>query len=78
MKVSVETWSGARVMPLVAALTPESSYEGGTAERAHDDAKTALDVLGRLLTALVEKRTLTIDEAAEIAGQHGAITEVKG
>lgn len=70
MRVTVQHWRGKRTMDLADALTIETPTEGGSVERALDLAESNAKAMGKLLAALVEKKTLTLDEAGEIVGEY--------
>lgn len=71
-RVVRETWRGKETMPLVDALTPKNVLEpDGIAERAGDDARLALECMGKLLTVLVKRRVLDLDTAGKIIGEYG-------
>lgn len=80
MRVTIDTWSGRREMPLARALTPGSYVDPGTGsvEQANDKADKALEVLGDLLAKLVDRRVLTIQEASAVSGNYYDITPIEG
>lgn len=76
MRVQLKSWDGVREMALESALTPNSvrAYESGALERTQSRCDELERVVGRLLALLVTERTLTLEQAAEIAGIPGDIT----
>lgn len=70
MRVKVKNWRGERVTDLEDALTPSvGAYEAeGELERAKCLANKAAEGLGRLAALLVERRLISLEEAATACG----------
>lgn len=78
MRVRVKSWRGTQEMELSRHLTPRGeSYGEGALESQRAAIEATAEALGRLLERLVENRTITLDEAQEIAGQYGDVEEIK-
>lgn len=76
MRVQLKSWGDVREMALESALTPNRirAYESGALERTQSQCDELERVIGRLLALLVTERTLTLEQAAEIAGVHEDLT----
>lgn len=72
MRVKMETWRGVQEMDLQSALTPAlKAYEAdGQVERAQVLADKTATAVGRMLTVLVEKGVLSLEEAGACVDEH--------
>lgn len=75
MIVKMKTWRGESEIDLSQALQPSASSDrGGVAEQAQDQADENSKAIGRLAALLVDRRLITIDEAAAACGIYDTIT----
>lgn len=69
MKVQIRNWKHELVeCDLATALIPDISYDGGIAERANNQAEHALQSIAKLCAFMVERKLMTVTEAASICG----------
>jgi hypothetical protein len=79
MKVGVKNWTGKYVeMELERALTPDpyTGYGSGELENMQSKLNAVCETVGKLLAYMVEQKTLSLTEAASIAGVAHDITSV--
>lgn len=74
MLVTVRTWRGDQEIELSEALTPKVSNDrGGVAEQAQDQADANARAIGLLAALLVERRLISVEEAASACGAYSII-----
>lgn len=76
MRVIYKTWRGSREMDLEDALAPVAgdTYGLGSVEQAAALAEANARAIGKLAALLVERRLISLDEAAEACGFAGDIS----
>jgi hypothetical protein len=74
--VNVKTWRNSRREALETALTPTAYQDGGQLEDIKSQTTANAEAIGKLLALLVERKALTLDEAAEIANVTDELTLV--
>lgn len=79
MRVRVKSYGRERDYELEAYLTPAGyhDYGSGELEDMKSDARATAEVMGRLLAKLVDNRTITLEEAVEIAGKYDDVELIK-
>lgn len=77
MKAFIELWNGKQETTLAKALQPTSwlNDHTGVAETARAYAEANREAIGALAALLVEKKVITLDEAAHACGIDGITLE---